>query len=746
MKPPAKKTQKQKNRALNFTVVKAQALFQRGLALHQQGILNEAKNFYLQALNLHPNQPDSLHLLGVIASHTKKFELAVELIGSAIAIAPNIAVFHSNLGLALEDLQRFEDALASYDKAIALKPDYADAYINRGNALKDLKRLDDAIASYEKAIALEPDHAEAYYNHGNAMLNLKRFDDALVSYEKVVAFKPDHFGAYNNRGLSLEGLKRLEDAVVSYDKAIAVKPDFFQVYINRGNSLKGLKRLEDALASYDKAIALKPDRAEAYYNRGHTLEDLKRLDEALTSYDKAITLKPDYKFLFGTLLHMKMRLCDWESFDSNLAKFVTQIECGEIITTPFPVLSLVDLPAINKLASKNYVEEKYPKSEFLGPITKNKRTDKIRIGYYSSDFHNHATAFLIAELFEAHDATKFELFGFSFGPEKDDEMRTRISSAFDKFIDVNKKSDRDVATLSRDFGIDIAIDLKGFTKDSRVGIFAERCAPIQVNYLGYPGTMAAEYIDYIIADKTLIRQEDQPNYTEKIVYLPNSYQINDAQRNISDRVFLKNELGLPEKGFVFCCFNNNYKILPPTFDSWMRILRAVEGSVLWLFEDNITAAENLRKESEKRGVDSCRLVFAKRMPLPEHLARHKLADLFIDTLPCNAHTTASDALWAGLPVLTCMGQSFASRVAASLLNAIELPELVTHTEEEYEALAISLAKTPEKFFEIKCKLEKNRLTTSLFDAKIFAKHIEKAYVKMYERHHADLPPEHIYVD
>lgn len=746
MKPPAKKIQKQKNRALNFTVVKAQALFQQGLALHQQGILNEAKDFYLQALNLHPNQPDSLHLLGVIASHTKKFELAVELIGRAIAIAPNIAVFHANLGLALEDLQRFDDALSSYDKAIALKPDYADAYINRGNALKNLKRFDDAIASFEKAIALKPDHAVAYYNHGNAMLSLKRFDDALASYDKAVAFKSDYFEVYNNRGLALEGLKQLEDAVVSYEKTIALNPDYFQAYINRGNSLKDLKRLDEALASYDKAIALKPDRAEAHYNRGLALEDLKRLDDALTSYDRAMALKPAYKFLFGTLLHMKMRLCDWEGLDSNLAKFVIQIECGEIITTPFPVISLVDLPAIHRLASKNYVEEKYPKNEFLGRISKNKKTDKIRIGYYSSDFHNHATAYLIAELFEAHDASKFELFGFSFGPEEDDEMRTRISSAFDKFIDVNNKSDRDVAVLSRDLGIDIAIDLKGFTKDARVGIFAERCAPIQVNYLGYPGTMAAEYMDYIIADKTLIRQEDQTNYTEKIVYLPNSYQVNDARRNISERVFSKSELGLPENGFVFCCFNNNYKILPSTFDRWMRILRAVEGSVLWLFEDNITAAENLRKESEKRGVDSCRLVFAKRMPLPEHLARHKLADLFIDTQPCNAHTTASDALWAGLPVLTCMGQSFAGRVAASLLNAIELPELVTHTEEEYEALAISLAKTPEKISEIKFKLEKNRLTTPLFDVKIFAKHIEKAYVKMYERHHADLPPAHIYVD
>ena len=300
--------------------------------------------------------------------------------------------------------------------------------------------------------------------------------------------------------------------------------------------------------------------------------------------------------------------------------------------------------------------------------------------------------------------------------------------------------------MSRDLGIDIAIDLKGFTQDNRMGIFAERCARVQINYLGYPGTLAAPYFDYIVADKTLIPHESQQYYTEKIIYLPHSYQVNDSKRKISNRVFTRQQLGLPKSGFVFCCFNNNYKILPETFDVWMRLLKTVNGSVLWLFEDNPTAAKNLRKEATNRGVDPARLVFAPRMELEDHLARHRVADLFIDTLPCNAHTTASDALWAGLPVLTQMGQSFAARVAASLLNAMDLPELITKTQGEYEARAIELANNPLRLTEIKKKLERNRETSPLFNGQLFARHIEAAYTEIHRRHLSGKKPDHINVE
>jgi predicted O-linked N-acetylglucosamine transferase (SPINDLY family) len=423
-----------------------------------------------------------------------------------------------------------------------------------------------------------------------------------------------------------------------------------------------------------------------------------------------------------------------------------KIEKDENAAPSFAVLALTTSPSLQRQAAKIFSNDKCPADSSLGRIMKRPRSDKIRIGYFSADFYNHPTSYLIAELFEQHDKDRFEWTAFSFGPERNDEMRRRISAAICRFIDVGNQSDREIAALARKWEIDIAVDLKGFTQDQRVGIFSFRAAPIQVNYLGYPGTMASECIDYLIADKTLIPAHAQAHYSEKIIYLPNSYQVNDTKRRIADRTFTRQELGLPEVGFVFCCFNSNYKIIPATFDGWMRILHRVPGSVLWLFGGAPTATINLRKEARARGIGDDRLIFAERLPLPEHLARHSAADLFLDTLPCNAHTTASDALWAGLPVLTGMGESFASRVAASLLNAIHLPELITQTQADYEALAIELATNPEKLSVVKEKLAANRLTAPLFDTPLFTKHIEAGYRQMYERYQADLPPDHVYIE
>jgi len=419
------------------------------------------------------------------------------------------------------------------------------------------------------------------------------------------------------------------------------------------------------------------------------------------------------------------------------------LTANEKVISPFALLALNDKATLHKKSSEIYIQSNFPFNPVLGPILKLSVNQKIRVGYYSADFHNHATGYLMAELFELHDKNKFELIGFSFGPIANDEMRQRLQKSFDQFVEVGNKSDIEIAQLSRNLNIDIAVDLKGFTRDSRSGIFSNRAAPIQVNYLGYPGTMGADYMDYIIADKTVIPVESQSYYSEKVVYLPDSYQVNDRKRLISEKQFTRQELGLPETGFVFCCFNNNYKILPSTFEGWMRILKAVDGSVLWLFKDNPWVVENLKKEAQKQGLDRQRLVFADYMPLSDHLARHRQADLFLDTLPYNAHTTTSDALWTGLPVLTLMGRSFAGRVAGSLLNAIDLPELITNTQVEYEALAIELAMSPNKLADIKSKLMANRLTAPLFDTPLFAKNIEAAYIKMMERYQADLQPEHI---
>ena len=730
-------------RAIELNPNSASAYSNLGMALTELKRLDAALESYDKAIALKPDYADAFYNRGNVLQELKRLEDALASYDKAIAHKPDRAEAFYNRGITLQEIKRLDDALASYDKAIMLKPNYAEAFNNRGAVLQELERLDDALASYDKAIFLKPDHAEAFNNRGNALKELKRLDDALASYDKAIALKHDYAEAFVSRGNALKELKRLDYALASYDKAIALKHDYAEAFNNRGAVLQELKRLDDALASYDKAIALKHDYAEAFNNRGNALKELKRLDDALASYDKAIYLKSDYEFLYGNILHTKMYLCDWSDVRRILNEIESSIELGRKIATPFSILGLIDRSKLHMDASRIYINDKHKTYSNSFGIKSKTSCERIRIGYFSADFHNHATSFLMAELFEEHDAHKFELYGFSFGPEKQDDMRNRVSRAFDHFIDVNNKSDHEIAQLSRDIGIDIAVDLKGFTQDYRMGIFAEYAAPIQVSYLGYPGTLAAPYFDYLVADKILIPPESQQYYSEKIIYMPHSYQANDSKRAISSKLFTKKHLGLPESGFVFCCFNNNYKILPETFDVWMRLLKKVSGSVLWLLEDNPTAAKNLRKEAGVRGVDPARLVFAPRMKLDEHLARHRYADLFLDTLPYNAHTTASDALWAGLPVLTQMGQSFAARVAASLLNAMDLPELITKTQEEYESRAIELANDPLQLAQIKKKLEQNRETSPLFNGQLFARHMEAAYAEIHRRHLNGEKPDHI---
>ena len=719
---------------------------QQALLLHQQGQLPQAQRLYEEILRIQPDHFGALQLLGIIAAQTRDYRRAVDLMNQSIGLFPNDAGCYFNRGLAHQGLKEWERAVASYDRAIALRPDYNEAWFNRGNALTELRQHTDAIASYDKAIELKTGYAEAWFNRANTLLDLKRLPDAIADYEHAIAIKPAFAEAWSNRAMALHGLRLWDTALASYDQAITIKPEYDEAWSNRGNTFLELKQWEVALASYDQAITINPEYAEAWHNRGNALRELKQFEEAAESFARALSLSPDNDNFLGAYLHLKMKICDWTSFDEYVNKMVTKIANHKSAFTPFHVITILNSISMQKQLALIHAEETYPSRSIPQEIIKRSRQDKILVGYYSADYHNHATMHLMAELFEKHDRSKFEIIAFSFGPDaQEDVMRERVVSAFDQFIDVRTKSDQEIAAMSRELEVDIAVDLKGFTVDARTDIFSYRAAPIQVNFMGYPGTMAAEYMDYLVADSILVPQQYQQFYTEKIVYLPDSYQVNDTKRQIADKIFTRKELGLPETGFVFCCFNNNYKITPDIFDCWMRILQRLEGSVLWLYMDNQQASANLRKEAVRRGVEADRLVFAGRMPLPEHLARHRSADLFLDTLPCNAHTTASDALWAGLPVLTRIGESFAGRVAASLLNAVHLPELITSSLEEYESLAIELATHPEKLNELKHKLEKNRLTTPLFDSDLFTRHIEAAYREMYERYHFDLPPDHIYV-
>ncbi len=732
-----------KDRAIQSAAINT--LFLRGFDLHRQGHHEQASAIYAQILEKDPAHFDSLHLLGVIAVDGGNPLEAVDWIGQAIRINSGVAEAHVNMGNALKDLRRFEEALASHDRALILKPDLAEAHFGRGFVLCQLRRLDEALVSYACAVRLRADYAEAYFNMGEAFKDQRRFTEALDAYEAAIRIQPDIALSWCGRGIALSYLRRFDEAISSYTRAIEITPEYANAYLNLGSALKDVGQFEEALAMYDQAIAIKPGFAEAYTLRASTLHAISRFDEALANYQYALDLRPSYEYLPGLVNHLRHRLCEWADFDDQTRRLAISLEGGAKVSPPFIVSTMFDAPHLHRIAAEEWTRSMCPPQDALGPIAARPRKEKIRLGYYSADFHDHATCCLMAELFELHDRDRFELFAFSFGPDIQDDVRQRVAAAFDQFIDVRYQSDIDVARLSRELEVDIAIDLKGHTQSARPRIFSYRCAPVQVNYLGYPGTMGAGYIDYLIADKVLIPDGGEIHYSEKIVYLPYSYQVNDTKREFSARVATRDSMGLPQRGFVFCCFNNSFKITPQTFDGWMRILKAVDGSVLWLLDDNPSATRNLKGEARARGVDPNRLVFSPRLPQAEHLARHRFADLFLDTLPCNAHTTASDALWAGLPVLTLAGNSFSGRVAASLLNAMEIPELITCRQEEYEQLAIRIANEPEFLLTIKKKLGSKRLSAPLYNTPLFASHLERAYMQMYERERGGSEPDHLLI-
>jgi len=715
-------------------------LLSRAIALHQAGNLADAEVLYRRIIASDGRHAQALSLLGTIHLQRGHLEEGVRLIGMSLDVNPHQPDALNNRGNALQKMKRYDEALASYDQAIALQPGDAETHNNRGATLQEMMWFGEALASYDKAIALKPDYAKAYYNRGNLLQDIKRYEEALASYDKAIRLKPGYAEAHNNRGITLQEIRRFDEALASYGKAIALRPDYAEAYCNRSHALREMKRYEEALASYDQAITLKPDNAELYNDRGIALQEMKRYDEALASYEKAMVLGSDTPYLLGKVLYTRMLLCHWQGMDTVIDALAEGIGAGKPVSSPFAVLA-TPLSAAQQLAcAELYIQNEFPPAASTLWNGEKYVHDRIRIGYFSADFRNHPLAYLMVKMFELHDRSKFEVTAFSFGPPSGDAMRKRLENTFEHFIDVQDKSDAEIAALVRRMEIDIAIDRNGFTQDARTGIFAQRPAPVQVNYLAYPGTMGASYIDYLIADHTVIPEEHRRYYTENIVYLPDSYQVNDSSRRISDKVFRRGEMGLPEEGFVFCCFNNSFKLTPDAFDIWMRLLHKVEGSILWLLEANPTSTGNLRAEAKARGIAEDRLVFAKRMELADHLARHRLADLFLDCFYYDAHTTASDALWTGLPVVTCPGEPFASRVAASLLNAAGLPELITGSREAYEALALDLATQPKKLAAVRHKLSQNRLTCPLFDTERFTRHIETAYTQMWERYQAGLEP------
>jgi len=721
----------------------AEAYKNLGISLKSLGHLDVAVKNFKQAIMIESRYADAYYNLAITLKELGQLNDAVKSYEKLLTLNPNFAEAHNNLGNALKDLKHLDDAVISYKKAITINPNFAEAHNNLGNALKDLKHLDDAVISYKKAITINPNFAEAHYNKGIVLKKLRKLDDAVKSFNKAITLKPGFAEAHNNLGSSFYGLGQFSEAIECFDRVFAINTNSAEAHNNLGNVLTDLNKTNEAIKCYEKSIEIKPDYAEAYANLGAIFRSRKILEKALECFEHANAIQPEIDFIFGDIVSTKMKLCKWNDLSTILKELKSGINSNQKVISPFSLLGLIDDPELHRKTSKLFANYYYPQNYVLSKIKRYSKHKKIRIGYFSADFRVHAVATLTAELYETHDRNQFEIHAFSFGPDTKDEMNLRIKAGVDHFHDVYAMSHKEIAELSRSFEIDIAIDLGGYTAKARTGIFAMSAAPIQVSYIGYLGTMGASYYDYLVADLIMIPEKNQKYYSEKIAYLPN-FQVNDSKEPLPEITFTRQDLGLPEEGFVYCCFNNTYKITPDTFDSWARILSNAKGSVLMIYADNKSVKENLTKEIILRGVDPKRLIFGDRLARPEYLARYRVADLFLDTRPYNAGTTASDALRMGLPILTLKGNSYPSRMAASIVNAVNMPELITTSFEEYESLAIELAANPEKLKVIKDKLLSNLSTAPLYDTPLFTKNLEFAYNEMYDRYQQGLKPDHIY--
>jgi protein O-GlcNAc transferase len=751
-----------------------QARLQDALQLRRAGKLAQAAELYRQILSEEPKHFEALHALGILTYQNGRLEDAERLIRDAVAANPNAADAAYNHACLLQRLNRLDEALLTFDAALAVRPNYLEALVNRGGVLTALQRYEEALTNARRVVTLKPDFAPGWNNQGGALQALGQFENALASFDRAVALKPDYADAWKNRSVALTALQRYAEALDSGDKALQAMPGNPEMLGRRADLLALLNRPADAAAGYAHYLALKPDDAAAWHARGFALRQLNRTREALACFDKAVGLTPydmamresrgtmlfvlerfeeaarDYAMLqagdtppswiAGYLAICHLHCCDWRTLDRERAEVSSGIKEGTFAIDPTGNALLSRAPEEQVQCVRIWAREKYPLAPprlWNGEIY---RHERIRLAYLSADFRAHATAFLMAGIFEQHDRARFETIAISYSANDRSAMRARLEQSFDRFIDVREKSDAEIAQMMRELEIDIAVDLKAYTAEGRPGILFYRPAPVQAHYLGFPGTMGMDCVDYLIADAAVVPQEHRSYYTEKIAYLPGTYQCNDSKRRTAPLLSSRKDAGLPETGFVFCCFNNNHKITPEMFGVWMRLLRAVDGSVLWLLKDNDAVAVNLRAEALARGIAPDRLVFAARTDPASHLARQGLADLFLDTLPYNAHTTASDALWVGLPVLTLLGSTFAGRVAASLLYAANLPELVTHSSGEYEALALDLARNPVKLDAIKVKLRAGRESCALFDTPRMTRNLEAAYRHMWQRCQRGLPP------
>ena len=756
-----------------------EALYNKATALSQLNRFAEAISNFEKALALRPQSANCLYNRGMALAALGWLDDALVSYDKAIGVNPQFVEALDNRGNVLRAMGRFDDALESYEKAIALRPPTFRLLYNRAVTLSDLNRHSEAATGYQQALAMQPAFFEALSNHGITLLKLERYAEALEQFDKALALRATDTDLLNNRGTALWHLGRAAEALACYDRVLALEPGNAGCLVNRGFLLQELGDLTQALADYSKAITVEPGNSRAWNGRGAVLHALKRHEEALADFDKALTLDstladalanratikwtqngdqpgavadlraaltidPDQPYARGELLHLNMFGADWDDFEAEKLLVDEGVRKGKRVIRPFVYQAVSSSPFDLQACSRIFASHLFP--PFERQATLRHDHDRIRIGYVSGEFREQATAYLTAGLYELHDRDKFEIIAVDNGGGDGSAMRHRLEASFDRLIYINQMSDSEAADRIRKQEIDILVNLNGYFGAPRTGVFARRAAPIQVNYLGFPATLGADYMDYIIADRVVIPEEDRSFYDEQVVWLPHCYQVNDRKRTLAADTPDRAALGLPSESFVFCNFNQSYKITPEVFAAWMRILKAVDGSVLWLLNAKPPFKTNLSRQAQRHGVAPERLVFAPSLPLDRHLARLKQADLFLDSLPYNAHTTASDALWAGLPLLTLRGTSFPGRVAASLLGAVGMPELVTQTMAEYEEKAVNLARDREALKTIRDRLARNRLNTPLFDTDMFRRHLEQAYITMWQKWKSGTPARSFAVD
>lgn len=692
----------------------------RAEALTQRGQTGEARQIYQAVLQHDPGNRTALEALAALDRRAAEFQALTELYQK---------------GACDEVLERGAELLRQY-------PDTAFLHGLMGNANAAMGKGNEAIACYGKSLQLRPDIAETHVNLGKTLGQLQRGEEAVTCFRNALRLRPRYADAYYSLGVVLQALNRNEEAVAGYQATIELRPDFAEAHENMGIVLRKLGDNESALASFRRALALRPGNAATHVQAAITLGKLKRYPESNAAFATALKLDPTLADAHGQKLFQAAVMCDWGALAAERDAIATLGTKGQAVR-PFVMLPLEDRPDRHRIRAERFAAGFEASGTVIAPPLR--QPGRIRIGYFSAVFHNHPVMHLLGKLLEAHDRSRFELHAYSYGAPANDAERKRAQAAMEIFHDVHGLEGTEIAERARKDGIDIAIDLMGYTENALTEIFANRAAPIQINYLGYPGTMGGPFMDYLIADRVLVPEGHEGFYSEKIIHLPASFMPSDDGREISDRAIARTEMGLPEQGLVFCCFNNSYKIGPEEFAIWMRLMRQVEGSVLWLSGTNSFAMGNLRNAAKAAGIDPARVIFSERLPMGEHLARHRLADLFLDTFHYNAHSTASDALWTGLPVITKAGRGFPARVGASLLHAAGLSELVTDSTEAYEKLALDLAIDSARLRSLKTKLAGLRSTAPLFDTKRYARHLEDGFAQAYRRYFDGEAPAHIRV-